>query len=264
MIFISKYNENIEKFKNAQKLFEVIVIYCNEKKSNLRAEVVNSVQANNYFLHKKKIYVFLDSYEINKKILDILFKSYFKIVDNKDIYLLNIGSNEYHLKNKYRNKYQIYKCIDPQDSKKETFFSDIRMVSLLAQNRRELINYENISPPMSYILDVISYNISRIVGLTEREYFDKNLDSLFNIRKIFNATRFGCDPEFLHALLDFSYQPLPLRDVMYPPKKREKIEKPTKKREKISIEQLRKKVKPEFMTALNDKPNVVRNKGSMF
>lgn len=220
MIHISKENESEIDFKDRFPEYSVIFLDFLEKKKKIRVELIEAITCDNYFLYKKKIYAFQNSYLISKTLINLLFKLYVKKEDNKDIYLLNIGENEYYIKKNFYGKFKYYKPMNPLDSYENTFFSDLLKVLTLDKNRSKLINYDKLTPSLSYILKMMSYNVTK-----DNSSFIKmnnNMNVILNLEK-YNKIE-GFNKEILHSIINECFSPLFLRKLDFPKNKEKKIE----------------------------------------
>lgn len=220
MIHISKENESETDFKDKFIDYSVIFLDFLEMKKNMREEIIEAITCDNYFLYKKKIYAFQNSYLIPKNLINLLFKLNGDKDDNKDIYLLNVGENEYHIKKKFQGKFRYYKPINPLDSYENTFFLDLLKVLTLDKNRSKLINYDKITPPLSYIIKMMSYNIAKDNSSLTK--LNNNVDVIINLRKYYEVK--GFNKNILYALINECFSPLFLRKLDFPKNKDKEVE----------------------------------------
>ena len=261
MILISKENEAEIDFKHDISMYSVIFADFLDNKKKIRKELVNAIFSSNYFLYKKKIYVFQNSYLISESLIKFLFKEYYEIDDNKDIYLLNIGKNERNIKKYYKGKFRYYKCKVPLDSYEDNFFSDLKKVITLDKNRNKLINYNKLIPPFPYILDIIGFNISRDYRSLDK--LIENMEILVNIRKYYKLKNFN--KKILHSMMNVCYSPLHIRKLDFPIKHKIESKEEEKEEKVVSIEELSEYVSEEFLEKFSEKAiTAVRTKRSMF
>ena len=105
MLFISNLSENEIDFKNNFPNYEVIYIDLLGNEAKIKSLLIETINTQNYFLYKKKIYVFNNSYLIPEYLITFIFKQEKEKIDNKDIYFLNIGENEKKFTKKGRIRY---------------------------------------------------------------------------------------------------------------------------------------------------------------
>lgn len=258
MLFISNLSENEIDFKNNFPNYEVVYIDLLGNEKKMKSLLIEAINTQNYFLYKKKIYVFNNSYLIPEYLITFIFKQEKEKIDNKDIYFLNIGENEKKFIKKGRIRY--YKPKKPIEEKRRNFFKDISLVINLEKNRNKLIEYKKILPPMPYIFTMISYNICR--SPNDSKTIQKNYETIINLRKFYKLKSFN--KKILHAIINNCYFPLHVKRLDFPKKKEDEEDKSKIQDENIDIKDLREYISEDFINLLNKEEKTIRTSKSMF
>ncbi len=156
MIYLTNFDMDQNNINDLIKNKNNIIIDClSSSIKKMKFLIYNTITSTTSILSHGKQYILIrDAYKLDNELLNFIFKN----SRNKDIYLININTNqERFIYKNHRNKYQYYKC--KYDPTKNNFFIYLKKLIFQNENRENLLDeFNNLN--MGTILNFIGYNLS--------------------------------------------------------------------------------------------------------